>query len=169
MPYIIRPIWQLIFWIHAHRVAADGKHAAELALKAGVNIELPNPDCYLHIVALVNEGRIAEGCRITIGGSWMEDEVVFPDPEEERQKITEAVRVVRGADVVILVVGGNEQTSREAWNIYHLGDRSRLELVGMQNELINALHETSKPIVSLVINGRPLDLRNLIDKSLAVF
>lgn len=111
----------------------------------------------------------AEGCRITIGGSWVEDRVVFPDPEEERQKIAEAVSVAKGSDVIVLVVGGNEQTSREAWNIYHMGDRSSLELMGMQTELINALYATGKPIVSFVINGRPLDLQNLMEKSSAVF
>lgn len=271
------------YGIGAHRVAADGKHAAELALHAGVNIELPDPDCYLNVVELVKEGKIsesqidllvgemlkvkfdlglfddpyvdpdeaqlycgseenrklakeaalqsitllenrdnavplnvdkllsiavigpnanreniggysgstnyyatvldgitrkvgkkakvnyAEGCRITIGGSWVEDEVVFPDPEEEKQKIAEAVEVALASDVVVLVIGGNEQSSREAWNKYHLGDRASLQLMGMQDELIDALHETGKPIIAFVYNGRPLAFNNLIEKADAIF
>lgn len=45
--------------INPHSIARNGKHAAELALKAGVNIELPFPDCYKHIPELVEEGTIS--------------------------------------------------------------------------------------------------------------
>ena len=38
----------------------DGKEAAFLAVRAGVNIELPEPDCYQHLVELVREGTLAE-------------------------------------------------------------------------------------------------------------
>ena len=43
-----------------HHVARDGKHAAALAVLAGVDIELPDPDCYPHLVELVREGTIPE-------------------------------------------------------------------------------------------------------------
>ena len=42
---------------HGHFVAADKKEACALAVKAGVNIELPEPDCYLHLVELVKKKR----------------------------------------------------------------------------------------------------------------
>ena len=45
---------------HGHHVAADKRDAAVLAVKAGVNSELPEPDCYLHLVELVRVRR-AEG------------------------------------------------------------------------------------------------------------
>src|SRR5207302_10248827 len=38
---------------HGHRVARDKKEAALLSVRAGVNIEFPEPDCYLHRVELV--------------------------------------------------------------------------------------------------------------------
>ena len=41
-------------------VAADAKEAAVLAVRAGVNIELPEPDCYPHLVELVRDGAIPE-------------------------------------------------------------------------------------------------------------
>ena len=43
-----------------HHLAINGKEAALLAVRAGVNIELPEPDCYKHLVELVREGRLDE-------------------------------------------------------------------------------------------------------------
>jgi beta-glucosidase len=97
----------------------------------------------------------SEGCKITIGGSWNQDEIVLPDPGENRAAIAEAVSVAKQADTVILVLGGNEQTSREAWAKNHLGDRTSLELPGQQNELVEAILATGKPVILLLFNGRP--------------
>ena len=58
----------------------------------------------------------SEGCKITIGGSWTEDTVTPSDPEQDRRQIAEAVKVASRADVIVLAIGGNEQTSREAWS-----------------------------------------------------
>jgi beta-glucosidase len=269
--------------LYGHHLARDGKEAAALAIRAGVNIELPEPDCYKHVVELVREGTIAEreidelvvpllvqkfqlglfdkpyvdaaaaerivgcdehrqlaleaarqtitllkndgslapldasrittlavigpnadrellggysgrpkrvttvlsgirdrvgkrvevlyheGCKITIGGSWWQDEVVPSDPAEDRRSIAAAIEVAKRADTIILAVGGNEQTSREAWMGNHLGDRANLYLVGQQNELIDALAATGKPIIALVFNGRPLAFRNLAEKVPTIF
>jgi beta-glucosidase len=97
----------------------------------------------------------SEGCKITVGGSWSEDTVTRPDPEEDRQAIADAVATARTADVIVLALGGNEQTSREGWSKVHLGDRASLELLGMQNELAKAMVETGKPVVVLLFHGRP--------------
>ncbi len=45
---------------HGHFVAANKLEACALAVKAGVNIEFPEPDCYLHLVELVRGGVLAE-------------------------------------------------------------------------------------------------------------
>lgn len=111
----------------------------------------------------------AEGCGITQPGSWYLDPVNPTDPVEDRRKIEEAVAIAKQADLVILAVGGNELTSREAWAESHLGDRTSLELVGLQNELINQISATGKPIVGLLFNGRPLAIQNLAAKADAVF
>jgi beta-glucosidase len=97
----------------------------------------------------------SEGCKITVGGSWSEDTVTRPDPEEDRKAIADAVATARTADVIVLALGGNEQTSREGWSKVHLGDRASLELLGMQNELAKAMVETGKPVVVLLFHGRP--------------
>ena len=45
---------------HGHHVAADKREAAALAVRAGVNIELPEPDCYTHLKPLVEDGTLDE-------------------------------------------------------------------------------------------------------------
>jgi beta-glucosidase len=269
--------------LYGHHLAHDGKEAAALAVKAGVNVELPEPDCYKHVVELVREGTLQEsqidelvspilaqkfemglfeepfvdttvaervvgcdahrelalaaarqtitllkndgdiapldaskiktlavigpnadrellggysgrpkscttvlegirtrvknrvdvlyheGCKITKGGSWTQDDVVPSDPDEDRRSIAEAVKVAEKADIVVLSIGGNEQTSREAWMGNHLGDRASLELVGQQNELVDALVRTGKPIVAVLFNGRPLAISRLAQSVPVIF
>ena len=55
-------IWELGYRpdTHGHFVAKDKKESCALAVKAGVNIELPDPDCYLHLVELVRKGVLKE-------------------------------------------------------------------------------------------------------------
>jgi beta-glucosidase len=100
----------------------------------------------------------SEGCKITIGGSWNQDEVVPSDPEEDRKQIAEAVRVAKKADVIVLAIGGNEQTSREAWMLNHMGDRTSLDLIGRQEELVKAMVALGKPVIVFLFNGRPLSI-----------
>ncbi len=266
----------------SHYVARDGRHAAELAVRAGVDIELPDIDCYPHLVELVREGvipesliddrvrpmlrakfllglfddpyvdpdraeavvrdpfhralaleaarktitllkndggllpldehrvrRIAvigpnadrlmlggysgvplhadtvlqgirlrapadvevlhhEGCRITIGGSWQQDEVTPADPDENRRSIREAAALAAQADIVVLAIGDNEQTSREAWAVNHLGDRPSLDLAGEQDELFDAVAATGKPIVVLLFSGRPASIRRIAARADAI-
>ncbi len=97
----------------------------------------------------------SKGCEITIGGSWTDDEVVLPAKEDDAKLLEEAVNVGKQSDVIILILGGNEQTSREAWNKEHMGDRTSLELIGNQNKLAQELKALRKPIVVLLFHGRP--------------
>ncbi|HET9132284.1 MAG TPA: glycoside hydrolase family 3 N-terminal domain-containing protein, partial [Terriglobia bacterium] len=97
----------------------------------------------------------SEGCKLTVGGTWNDDVVVFADHAENKRMIAEAVETARQADAVLLVLGENEQTSREAWNRNHMGDRASLELFGAQRDLVKAVATTGKPIIMLLLNGRP--------------
>jgi beta-glucosidase len=271
-------IWELGYRpdTHGHFVAKDKKESCALAVNAGVNIELPDPDCYLYLVELVKKGVLkesqleelvapmlfwkfemglfddpyvdpaeadrvvgsdahkklartaaqeaitllkndkniapldlnkiktiavigpnanrtllggysgvpkhevtvlegirnrvdnrakvlySEGCKITIGGNWNQDAVVPSDPAEDRKQIKEAVEVAKQADVIVLAIGGNEQTSREAWNLQHMGDRTSLDLVGRQDELVGAMAALGKPIIAFLFNGRPLSINHLL-------
>jgi beta-glucosidase len=106
----------------------------------------------------------SEGCKITVNGSWNEDAVTPSDPEEDAKLIKEAVKVAEQADTIVLVLGGNEQTSREAWNKEHMGDRASLDLVGKQNELVAEMLKTGKPVIVFLFNGRPLSI-NFINEN----
>jgi beta-glucosidase len=109
----------------------------------------------------------SEGCKITIGGSWNQDEVVPSNPEEDRKGIAEAMEVAKKADVIVLAIGGNEQTSREAWGLQHMGDRADLNLIGRQEELVKAMLGTGKPVIVFLFNGRPLSI-NYVNENVPV-
>ena len=268
---------------HGHFIAKDKREACKLAVEAGVNIEFPEPDCYLHLTELVRKGELkekqlddliapmllwkfkmglfddpyidpteaerivgceahcelalqaaretitllknennlaplnpaklkiiavigpnanrpllggysgspkhnvtvldgikakvgdrvkilhAEGCKITVGGSWQQDEVVASDPALDRKQIADAVRVANQADVIVLTIGGNEQTSREAWSLKHMGDRTSLDLVGRQDELVSAMLATGKPVIVFLFNGRPLSINHVAQNVPVIF
>lgn len=105
----------------------------------------------------------AEGVRIVESEAtfWKDGEVTAADPQKNLRRIQEAVRVARRSDAVVLVLGDNETTSREAWEDDHLGDRDSLTLLGDQVQLAEAIVATRKPVVALVLGGRPLDLSPL--------
>jgi beta-glucosidase len=111
----------------------------------------------------------SEGCKITIGGSWGEDQVVPSDPEEDRKQIAEAVEVAKQANVIVLAIGGNEQTSREAWARNHMGDRTSLDLIGRQDELVKAILATGKPVIVFLFNGRPLSINYVAQNVPVIF
>lgn len=111
----------------------------------------------------------SEGVRVTEPGSWYKDPVVAISEDEDRLRIKAAVAAARNADIIVIALGGNELTSREAWAEGHWGDRPSLELVGLQNELVDELAKLDKPMVSLIFGGRPLNISNVVDKSAAVF
>lgn len=278
-------IWELGYRpdTHGHFVAKDKAESCALAVKAGVNIEFPEPDCYLHLVELVQKGILketeldelvapmllwkfkmglfedpfvnpeeaerivgseanraialqaaretitllkndgglaplnakkirtiavigpnadrellggysgkpkfytsvldgirakvgdrikvpyAEGCKITIGGSWNQDLITPSDPLEDWRQIKEAAQVAMDADVIVLAIGGNEQTSREAWSLKHMGDRTNLDMVGRQEELVRAILSTGKPVIALLFNGRPLSINYLVQNVPVIF
>lgn len=82
-------------------------------------------------------------------------EIKIGDPELNAERIREAVKVAGRSDLIILALGGNELTTREAWGPNHLGDRSGLDLLGNQDELVEAMLELKKPVVAFLLHGRP--------------
>jgi beta-glucosidase len=107
----------------------------------------------------------ATGVRLTESRSWSADKVSLIAPEENARHIREAVAKARDADVVFMVLGDNEQLSREAWADAHLGDRSSLDLVGQQEDLARAIFDLGKPTVVLLLNGRPLSVNLLAERA----
>jgi beta-glucosidase len=76
-----------------------------------------------------------------------------PDGFDEEAEFQRAVDLARGADVAVVVAGEWQNMIGEA------ASRSSLELPGRQLELLQAVAETGTPVLLLVMNGRPLDLR----------
>lgn len=107
----------------------------------------------------------AEGVRLTEGRVWGKDEIVFTKPEVNARLIAEAVAAAKSADTIVMVLGDNEQTAREAWADNHLGDRTSLDLIGQQNDLARAIFALNKPTVVLLLNGRPLSVNLLAERA----
>ena len=110
----------------------------------------------------------AEAVRITEKRIWAQDEVKLVDPAVNAKLIAEAVEVAKQADVIVMVLGDNEQTSREAWADNHLGDRDSLDLIGQQNDLAKAIFDLNKPTVVFLLNGRPLSINLLAQRADAI-
>lgn len=107
----------------------------------------------------------SEGVRLTEGRVWGKDEIVFTKPEVNARLIAEAVEAAKSADTIVMVLGDNEQTAREAWADNHLGDRTTLDLIGQQNDLARAIFALDKPTVVLLLNGRPLSVHLLAQRA----
>jgi beta-glucosidase len=107
----------------------------------------------------------SEGVRLTEGRVWGKDEIVFTKPEVNARLIAEAVEAAKSADTIVMVLGDNEQTAREAWADNHLGDRTTLDLIGQQNDLARAIFALNKPTVVLLLNGRPLSVNLLAQRA----
>jgi beta-glucosidase len=74
------------------------------------------------------------------------------DKRSSEEMIREAVQVAQAADVIVAVVGESQGMTGEA------ASRAELGLPGQQLELLKALKKTGKPLVLVLMNGRPLTL-----------
>ncbi len=111
----------------------------------------------------------AKGVYITKeDGNWWADTSTLSDEATDRRLIAEAVEVAKKSDVVILSIGGNEDTNKEGWADNHLGDRDSLELVGRQNELVRAVLQTGKPAVVFLTNSGPLAINYVAENVPAI-
>ena len=98
-----------------------------------------------------------KGCDL-VDANWPESEIIdYPLTAEEQSEIDKAVAQAREADVAVVVLGGGQRTCGENKS------RSSLELPGRQLDLLKAVQATGKPVVLVLINGRPLSI-NWADK-----
>ena len=77
---------------------------------------------------------------------------VTNDPRPAQVMIDEAVKAARQADVVVAVVGESRGMSHES------SSRTNLDIPASQRALISALKATGKPLVLVLMNGRPLSI-----------
>ena len=99
----------------------------------------------------------AKGCDVT-DAHWPQTEVL-PEPltKEEQEEIGRAVEAAKNSDVAVVVLGDSPKTVGES------ASRTSLDLPGRQLELVQAVYATGKPVVVVLINGRPLSI-NWVDK-----
>jgi beta-glucosidase len=95
----------------------------------------------------------SQGCTLDEDGNGGPDDAA---------QIRQAAARARGADVVIAVIGERASMSGEAKN------RSRLDLPGRQQELVDALVATGKPVVVVLLSGRALAVPELFERAGAV-
>lgn len=107
------------------------------------------------------EGRAevlyTKGCEL-VDAHWPESELIdYPLTADEQAEIDRAVENACQSDVAVVVLGGGQRTCGENKS------RSSLDLPGRQLQLLQAVQATGKPVILILINGRPLSI-NWADK-----
>ena len=164
----------LPFGDHINKVAVIGPNADNMYNQLGDYTAPQAPDRIVTMLEGIREkGRAevtyAKGCAVR---------------DENDTDINEAVRIAQSADAVVLVVGGSSardfKTSyvetgaaivNESVSDMDCGegyDRSTLKLLGKQEELMQRIYATGKPVVTVYIQGRPLDMNLAAEKSNAL-
>ncbi|MBN8813700.1 MULTISPECIES: glycoside hydrolase family 3 N-terminal domain-containing protein [Sphingomonas] len=153
------------------RMAVIGTHARDTPI--GGYSDVPN-----HVVSVLEamqaEGKgkfqvdYSEGVRLTEGRVWAQDKVTLTDAATNARLRADAVAAAKDADVVVMVLGGNEALSREAWADEHLGDSDTLDLPGPQDQLAKEIFALGKPVVVILLNGRPYAVNYLAEKAPAL-
>ncbi len=103
------------------------------------------------------EVKYTKGCEI-VDPTWPESEILPVEPNDaEKAEIQKAVELAQTVDVVVIVLG------ETCGQVGESNSRTSLELTGYQNDLAKAIYKTGKPVVVVLINGRPLTI-NWINK-----
>ena len=98
-----------------------------------------------------------KGCDL-VDANWPESEIIdYPLTADEKKEIDIAVENALKSDVAVIVLGGGQRTCGENKS------RTSLELPGRQLQLLQAVQATGKPVILVLINGRPLSV-NWADK-----
>src|SRR3989442_976266 len=99
----------------------------------------------------------AKGCEVT-NEHWPETEVL-PEPltQKKKDEIAKAVEVAKNSDVAVVVVGDSANTVGET------ASRTSLDLPGRQLDLVQAVSAIGKPVVVVLLNGRPMSI-NWVNK-----
>ena len=95
---------------------------------------------------------VLAGIRAAVPGTNVTYTAGAPVDSNDTSGFDEAVRIARAADAVIMVLGEHQDMSAEARN------RTSIGLPGVQQQLLEAVHATGKPIIVVLMNGRPLSI-----------
>lgn len=153
----------------------------------------PNANNFYNMLGDYTAPQSEEMCQRTIYGEikkiFTNSEVSYSlgceirNIKNQEDNISSAVKLAKKSDVIVLVLGGSSTRSFKT-NFMENGaaivadsinmdtgeniDLASLSLGGKQIELFNKLRKTSKPIISILIQGRPYDIENIVNYSDAV-
>lgn len=137
-------------------------------LVTGPNAKAVNPMISRYGPSNIDVKTVVEGIREYAGGAvnvqysrgcdhydmyWPENEILErPISKKQKQLITKAYEKAKDADLIVVVVGDDQNTVGESKS------RTSLGLPGNQGDLVKAMVRTGKPVVLVLINGRPLTI-----------
>ncbi|MGB5943949.1 MAG: glycoside hydrolase family 3 N-terminal domain-containing protein [Leeuwenhoekiella sp.] len=88
--------------------------------------------------------------------------------DRDQKSIDNLVGIAKNSDVVILFLGGDEFTSKEAYFNNALGDRATIEPVGPQDELIEKIKALGKPVIVVLKHRRTLAINTIAREADAI-
>lgn len=130
--------------------SAAGVAAQTVTLRQGLEAAMGDSGRVIHArgANVTDDPRLIEYLNFL---NWDRPEVT-QDPRPPQAMIDEAVRAAREADVIVAAVGESRGMSHES------SSRTSLTLPASQQALLEALAATGKPLVVVLMNGRPLQL-----------
>jgi len=93
-----------------------------------------------------------KGCDVVDPGFPATEILPTPLSAEEKAEIQKAVDMASDCDVIIVALGEDDHRTGESKS------RTSLDLPGRQQQLLEALHATGKPVVLVLVNGQPLTI-----------
>ncbi|WP_313476551.1 beta-glucosidase BglX [Stutzerimonas kunmingensis] len=140
--------------------SAAGVAAQTVTLRQGLEAAMGDSGRVIHArgANVTDDPRLIEYLNFL---NWDRPEVT-QDPRPPQAMIDEAVRAAREADVIVAAVGESRGMSHES------SSRTSLTLPASQQALLEALAATGKPLVVVLMNGRPLQLGWVKDNADAV-
>jgi beta-glucosidase len=124
-----------------------GHKSAAVTVLQGIRAKLPEAK-----VAYAPGSQIRRDIPSMFEDFMPETKKPIQSPEDAEAAFQTAVETARGADMVIMVLGENADMAGE------FASRGSLDLPGRQEELLKAVSALGKPIVLVLLNGRPLSI-----------
>ncbi|RED47784.1 glycoside hydrolase family 3 N-terminal domain-containing protein [Seonamhaeicola aphaedonensis] len=88
--------------------------------------------------------------------------------ERDGKALDKLINIARSSDVVVLFLGGDEFTSKEAFFNHALGDRATIDPVGPQDELVERVKALGKPVIVVLKHRRTLSINTIAKQADAI-
>lgn len=143
-------------------IAVIGPNADNIKAQYGDWTFFSHPDPHPDAIPAGDVYTVLRGMKTVFGSSKIRYCKGCGIHSSEEDDISSAVETAKACDVTVFVCGDDLSLNGET------RDRANLELSGRQNDLFDALKQTGKPIVTVLINGKPLCIENVAKRSNAV-